>query len=587
MSWTPYRSGLVVALALLVIAPAAWAVAPVITDVEVADVTTSSITLIWDVDQNPTADSIRVFGDAAATVDLTTDYELIVMPLIGGDPTAVDELANLDSRNALKAATSGKGLARVAVRGLTPATTYYLRARSAAGADSAESPAASTIEVTTANVNSFITRSQQLRLRFEHPDPTGWVVLATSPDTQYSVSGVVGDGALSNEAFLNLAQMFDLTGNNWEPVGETTVTLRIREGGGSLTSPSFDITFIDGFAVGIYYDIDISLPAALLEMILPASLTYTEGETIILAWLDELAPTSQVALYFDTDDTGADGTQIVAGLDPDVDGAGESYSWDTSTVADGVYWVYAQGSNGGPVSTSYAPAPVAIDRAGLDADVDTMADLWEQLFFGDLSNDGTVDTDLDGRADALEYADRTIPIQPDFRLRGVAGLNFVSWPVAPAPSLTSADLISQLGGIAESIQRIDNPTQLAETTTWDGGSAAGAVFPIVAEEGYMLRLAQAYDGVYAGLVSTADADLGVGVNLVGFNALPSGYSAYQLLVALGGDAVVASVARLDPDTGRFESAIFSGGDPVGFDFSVLQGESYLIHLNQAVNGFAP
>ncbi len=182
---------------------------------------------------------------AGEPVDLTSDFEVVSLPLIGGDPAAADELANLASREALKTATKGHGLARVTVRGLDPNTTYFVRARSAVGAESTEFPAASTIVVPTASLNSFIARSQQLHLRFQHPDPTGWIVMATNPDARDPVSAVVGDGAASNEAVLNLAQMFTVVGNNYEPVGETTITLRIREGGGNITTPSFDVTFIE------------------------------------------------------------------------------------------------------------------------------------------------------------------------------------------------------------------------------------------------------------------------------------------------------------------------------------------------------
>ncbi len=583
-AWLQSWIRVALATALLVASHALWAVAPVIGDVEVADVTPSSVTLIWDVDQNPTVDSVRVFQDPDATVELTTDFEVIAFPLIGGDPAAPDELAALAAREALRAASAGKGLARVTVRGLTPSTTYYLRARSRAGADATDVPASTTIAVTTADVNTFITRSQLLRVRFQHPDPTGWVVMATSSDTQHPVSSVVGDGAAGNEAFVNLAQMFDATGNNYEPLGVTTITLRIREGGGSISTPSFDITCIDGFAVGIAYVADVLDSSAQLTMIQPASLTYSEGQTIVLAWVDALPPSSEIALYYDTDDTGVDGTQIVAGLNADADGVADEYPWDTAAVADGIYWVYAEGGG----VTSYAPAPVAIDRAGTDSDADTMADLWEQLFFGSLANAGSDDTDLDGRIDSVEFDDRTAPITPDFRLRGAAGLNLVSWPIEPDTGLSSADVITQLGGIAQSLARVDSAGQQVETTIWDGAGASGDIFPITAKEGYMLRLAQAYDGVYGGIVAPADANLRVGVNLVGFSALPANYSAFQLLTDLGGDSVVASVARLDSATGRFTSAAYTAdGARVGFDFSIVLGESYLINLIQAVNGFSP
>jgi len=582
------RSGRIcLGVAALLLSSLAQAVPPVLSELEVADVTPSSVTLIWEVDEVSAEHAVRVFTDAAATTEITSDFEITQYPLVGGDPAAVDELADLAARGALITATAGKGLARLTVDGLTPSTTYYFRARSVLDGDAAELPAATTVAVTTESLNSFITRSQQLRVRFQAPDPTGWVVLASSSDVAYPVSAIVGDGGPPNEAVLNLAQLFNLLGSNYEPVGETTITLRVREGEGIVRTPSFDVTFVDGFAVGIAYQLDVPDPDAQLQMVQPAVLTYTEGETVVLAWVDDLPPASEIALFFDADDSGADGTAIVSGLDADADGAADSYAWDTSAVPDGVYWVYAQGGDGGPVTTSYAPAPLAIDRAGIDGDADSMADLWEQLYFGDTARSGGADDDGDGRIDSAEFADRTAPFTPDFRLRGQTGLNLVSLPIQPEPALSSDALIASLGGIAESIERIDVPTQAVSRTVWDGAGASGDVFPLNAKEGYMLRLAEPIDAVYVGIVPAAQANLGEGVNLVGFSALPAGYTAFDLLVALGGETVVASVAQLDTTTGRFRSATFAAGSPIGFDFPVRQGASYLLNLRQPVVGFSP
>ncbi len=48
-----------------------------------------------------------------------------------------------------------------------------------------------------------------------------------------------------------------------------------------------------------------------------------------------------IFLYWDDDDEGLDGTQIVPGLSEDEDGTGGSYIWNTSDMPAGEYWVYA------------------------------------------------------------------------------------------------------------------------------------------------------------------------------------------------------------------------------------------------------
>ena len=48
-----------------------------------------------------------------------------------------------------------------------------------------------------------------------------------------------------------------------------------------------------------------------------------------------------------------------------------------------------------------------------DSDLDNMGDNWETFYFGDLSRDGTLDFDTDGRTDAQEWGDGTDPTEAD------------------------------------------------------------------------------------------------------------------------------------------------------------------------------
>jgi hypothetical protein len=248
------RALILVCVAALLAAPAV-ALPPTLSNLAITDVTPSGFSAVWEVSE-PAEASIGIFSDAAGTNEITSSFEVTVQPLRGGNPSIVDPIAAEAARNALRSASEAKGLARVSVENALPATTYYIRVRSTAGIETAEYPAGAPISVTTENVNSFLVRSQLLRVQFSEPDPTGWIVTAESADTGHPVSAVVGDGAGAQEAFLNLGQMFDMADSNWEPVGLTSLTITVREGGGTSSSPSFDIDFIDGFDVGLTYLVD-------------------------------------------------------------------------------------------------------------------------------------------------------------------------------------------------------------------------------------------------------------------------------------------------------------------------------------------
>ncbi|MGH9662825.1 MAG: hypothetical protein ACRD9L_00200, partial [Bryobacteraceae bacterium] len=71
-----------------------------------------------------------------------------------------------------------------------------------------------------------------------------------------------------------------------------------------------------------------------------------------------VAPT--LNLYRDSSGSGFAGTSIAAGLNP----ASGSYAWDTSQLANGIYYIYAQLMNGSTVMNgTYAKWPIVVDHA--------------------------------------------------------------------------------------------------------------------------------------------------------------------------------------------------------------------------------
>jgi hypothetical protein len=70
-----------------------------------------------------------------------------------------------------------------------------------------------------------------------------------------------------------------------------------------------------------------------------------------------------ISLYYDINNTGADGTLIAGGIGENPDGAGDQYLWETSNIPAGIYYVYAKIEDGvnAPV-IDYSDGTVRIDH---------------------------------------------------------------------------------------------------------------------------------------------------------------------------------------------------------------------------------
>ena len=83
-----------------------------------------------------------------------------------------------------------------------------------------------------------------------------------------------------------------------------------------------------------------------------------EGRYTLLWTADDADDEATVALYYDTDNTGSDGTLIVAGLSEDTTSA----VWDTSEVPTGDYYVYVRADDlKHPPVVAYSAAPVHVE----------------------------------------------------------------------------------------------------------------------------------------------------------------------------------------------------------------------------------
>ncbi len=89
----------------------------------------------------------------------------------------------------------------------------------------------------------------------------------------------------------------------------------------------------------------------------------TNEPTLSIRWTDEDPDSNaSIALYYDTDNQGEDGVLIIRGLNEDDEGDRDTHTWDTSSLADGTYYIYAVIADEASSFTNYAPVDITIDR---------------------------------------------------------------------------------------------------------------------------------------------------------------------------------------------------------------------------------
>jgi len=556
-------------------------------NVYVTDVTPSSFSFIWQTSESA-GPAVKIYSDSGETEELTNRFELTPFPLSGGDPAIVSEYNQDQHKIIFRTMVQNKGLIKVRVEGLQPESTYYCKLYSVGSSETIAWPETGLIPVTTSAETGFVAEDRQLIITVNQPDSAGWLVMAEHADTGYGVSSYLGDGAETGKAVLNLANLFTIGGSNWQPAaGEQDVVITVLGADGFSFSQSVAVSFSGHFTVAAITPHLIGFDSqAAIAMVEPGGKQYFQDESIPLSWEDTaLQVNGSVSLYYDVDASGEDGTLIVSGLEEDPDGVGDMYSWNTTGVPDGRYYIYGMLTDGIVTVSSYAAGVVAIDRAGTDSDGDQMADAWENLFFDNLDRTGNDDLDNDGALDKDEFIVRTSPDVPDAKLQLIAGMNLVSLPLSISPSLTATDMLTALAPSLVSVSRIDPATQTVEKMSWNGGNPQGDNFIFVPGAGYTFTMAQDADKLFNGVAATDSVNLLSGKNLVGFVAPAPGYTAYQLLQAIGDATVVASIQRFNRSTGLFETAGYYNGTPIGTNFTITRGQGYIITMHQDVSGF--
>lgn len=208
---------------------------PETSSVRIADVTPSSFSVVWMTDM--AADpSVEVYADNS--LNQRIDEGITVTPMPAGSSEAAQ-------------AARAKGIMKVRVSDLQPATTYHVRTVTKDPLRPDSVGYSSLQQVTTAsNVDLYrlangITQSLANDLLafpvYIRPSDTaakpglGDLVVLEEQDSPYPVSAFVGDGTVSPEGVLDLNNLFGSDGSNVPVTGSERIVLRIYRAGNLST----------------------------------------------------------------------------------------------------------------------------------------------------------------------------------------------------------------------------------------------------------------------------------------------------------------------------------------------------------------
>ncbi|WP_298434851.1 Ig-like domain-containing protein, partial [Geobacter sp.] len=99
-----------------------------------------------------------------------------------------------------------------------------------------------------------------------------------------------------------------------------------------------------------------------------AGLSPTNASSFTIRWTDaDPDSNATITLYFDSDNSGYNGTQIITGIKED--DTANSYTWNTSALPDGNYYVYGMIKDEQSTAYAYSAGPLVIDRTPPSAPV--------------------------------------------------------------------------------------------------------------------------------------------------------------------------------------------------------------------------
>lgn len=114
---------------------------------------------------------------------------------------------------------------------------------------------------------------------------------------------------------------------------------------------------IDGFRVDPH-EFKTNKSFYIREVKLAAFERADDSYTIKWNYTDTYATAASLSLYYDTNNSGYNGTLIKSGINP----ASEQYTWNTANMSAGTYYIYATFSDGLNNNRTYARWPIVIDH---------------------------------------------------------------------------------------------------------------------------------------------------------------------------------------------------------------------------------
>ncbi|MCP3869977.1 MAG: tandem-95 repeat protein, partial [Gammaproteobacteria bacterium] len=154
-----------------------------------------------------------------------------------------------------------------------------------------------------------------------------------------------------------------------------------------------------------------------------------------------------------------------------------------------------------------------------------------------------------------------------------SGFNLIGIPIdAGNPELSAFGLLRAIGDetLVSHIQQFNPTTGTFEKAYYEGDLLQGIDFQIKSGSGYQLFMKQPIKGL---------RELNKGYNLIGAPNTRGqiGVTAFLLLTSIGDETILSSIQRLNPASGRIESASYFNGRPVGVDFPINAKTGYILY----------
>ncbi len=210
-----------------------------------------------------------------------------------------------------------------------------------------------------------------------------------------------------------------------------------------------------------------------------------------------------------------------------------------------------------------------------------------------ISDPTKVDSDGDGIDDPTEISIGSNPSNAGSyphttMIQLHQGFNLMAIPAEVLGRSDLRDWLDTFGNSTEIEKVLAYDREQGKFVTLVPGAADVPEFVLQGGEGMIVYARQEKEVNFTSMLCGSH-DLTPGMNVVGFACPPDGYSAFDLLDALGADNAF-SIQRFNADTGKFETAAFdieNGNQISGVDFTIVSGEGYIVYMKNEVEDFKP